>query len=117
MALEEPQPEGERLIRSSHVMAKPVGSLCNLDCTYCYYLHKQDLLPKTPASRLLDELLEEFIRQWIAGQNVDSVVFTWHGGKPTLLGQDFYRKAVELQRRYAEGKEITNKLADQRAAA
>ena len=90
-------------------MAKPAG-LCNLDCTYCYYLHKQDLLPKTPASRLSDELLEEFIRQCIAGQDVDSVVFTWHGGEPTLLGQDFYRKAVELQQKYAKGKEIRNDL-------
>ena len=80
-------------------MAKPAGALCNLDCTYCYYLHKQDLLPKTPASPLSDELLEEFIRQCIVGQDVDMVVFTWHGGEPTLLGQDFYRKAVELQRK------------------
>ena len=95
-------PQGTRVFpRSFHVVAKPVGSLCNLDCTYCYYLHKDDLLPDRPAGRIADDLLEEFIRQYIAGQEVDEVVFNWHGGEPALLGLDFYRKVVERQQKYA----------------
>jgi uncharacterized protein len=99
-----------RLVRSFHVAVKPIGSRCNIDCTYCYYLHKQGLLGDKAASPIADDLLEEFIRQYIAGQDVDSVVFTWHGGEPTLLGLDFYRKVAELQQKYANGKRIENDL-------
>ena len=99
-----------RLIRSFHVIAKPVGSLCNLNCTYCYYLHKQQLLPDATAAQMSDDLLEEFIRQFIVQQDVDTVVFTWHRGEPALAGLDFYRKVVELQQQYASGKRIENDL-------
>ena len=81
-----------RLVRSFHAAVKPVGSRCNIDCTYCYYLHKQGLLNDTTASPMSDELLEEFIRQYLVGQDTDSVTFTWHGGEPMLLGLDFYRR-------------------------
>ena len=94
--------------RSFHVVAKPVGSLCNLDCTYCYYLHKDDLTPQRPSGRMADELLEEFIRQYIAGQEVEEVVFNWHGGEPALLGLDFFRRVVELQRKYAGTMRVGN---------
>jgi len=94
--------------RSFHVVAKPVGSLCNLDCTYCYYLHKDDLLPDRTPSVIADDLLEDFIRQYIAGQEIDEVVFNWHGGEPALLGLDFYRKVIDLQQRYAGTKRIRN---------
>ena len=77
-----------RFPRSSHVVAKPVGSLCNLDCTYCYYLHKKDLLPGCSDACMDDALLEEFIRQYIAAQEVDQVVFNWHGGEPALAGPE-----------------------------
>jgi uncharacterized protein len=100
----------KRLVRSFHVAVKPIGSRCNIDCTYCYYLHKQGLLGDKAASPIADDLLEEFIRQYIAGQDVDSVVFTWHGGEPTLLGLDFYRNVAELQQKYANGKRIENDL-------
>lgn len=98
-----PQQSGP-FLRSFHVVAKPVGSLCNLDCTYCYYLHKENLLPDPTANRLL----EEFIRQYIDGQEIDEVVFNWHGGEPALLGLDFYRRVIELQQRYAGTKRIRN---------
>jgi uncharacterized protein len=102
--------EPKRLVRSFHVAIKPIGSRCNIDCTYCYYLHKEGLLNDTKASPISDDLLETFIRQYIAGQDVDSVVFTWHGGEPTLLGVDFYRKVVQLQQKYAGKKRIENDL-------
>lgn len=95
-----------RYPRSFHVVAKPVGALCNLDCTYCYYLHKQDLLP----GRIGDDLLEEFIRQYIAGQEIGEAVFNWHGGEPMLLGLDFYRKVIEIQARFACTTRIENEL-------
>ena len=96
--------------RSFHVLTKPIGSRCNLDCTYCYYLHKNDLLADTTASQISEELLEEFIRQYIASQDVDSVSFTWHGGEPAMLGLDFFRKIVQLQQKYAGSKRIKNDL-------
>lgn len=94
--------------RSFHVVTKPVGSLCNLDCTYCYYLHKEDVLPDRTSGRIPDDLLEEFIRQYIAGQEIDEVVFNWHGGEPALLGLDFYRKVIELQQKHAGTMRVRN---------
>lgn len=92
-------------------MVKPSGAQCNLDCTYCFYLHKESLLdqPKTP--RIGDEVLEAHIRQYIAAQDGPSVVFSWQGGEPTLMGLDFFRRVVELQARYQKpGQAIENDL-------
>ena len=87
-------------VRRMHVMVKPTGSLCNLDCTYCYYLSKQELLGRPEQWRISDDMLETFIRQYFEGQNHKEVVFSWQGGEPTLLGLDFFRKAVELEKKY-----------------
>lgn len=97
--------------RRFHVMAKPAGSKCNLDCTYCFYLSKETL-PRGPGSgRMSEETLDRFVRQYIAGVTADEVVFTWQGGEPTLRGLDFYRKVVELQSKYAKpGQRIENDL-------
>jgi len=94
-----------------HVMAKPVGSTCNLDCTYCYYLSKETL-PKGPGTgRMSDETLELFIQQYIAGVTGDEVVFSWQGGEPTLLGLEFFRKVVALEKQHARpGQRIENDL-------
>lgn len=82
-----------------HAMVKPIGAVCNLDCTYCYYLHKKDLLgQKSP--RMSDEVLEEHIRQYIESQDGEEIVFSWQGGEPTLLGLGYFQKIVELQDRY-----------------
>lgn len=93
-----------------HVMLKPSGSACNLNCTYCYYLEKSKLYEKNPGSgmKMSDELLEIFTRQFIDAHQVPVVTFTWQGGEPTLMGLDFYRKAVDLQKKYAGGKKIEN---------
>ena len=80
-----------------HAMVKPVGSLCNLDCTYCYYLHKEELLEQPKQPQMADDMLEEHIRQYIEAQTGDEVVFSWQGGEPTILGVEFFRKAVALQ--------------------
>ncbi|MGU3845594.1 anaerobic sulfatase maturase, partial [Vibrio diabolicus] len=71
-----------------HVMAKPIGAACNIDCTYCYYLIKQDLLEyKQGCSPIMDdETLESYIRQYIEGQNTPEIIFSWQGGEPTMLG-------------------------------
>ncbi len=83
-----------------HVMVKPTGSLCNLDCAYCYYLSKQELLGRPEQWRIADEVLEAFIRQYFESQNYKEVVFSWQGGEPTLLGLDFFRRVVELEKKY-----------------
>ncbi len=94
-----------------HVLAKPIGPLCNLDCKYCFYLEKENLYPGRVGRdswRMSDEVLESFIRQYIEAQDVPLVGFAWQGGEPTLLGIDFFRKAVEFQKKYAGGKRIEN---------
>lgn len=92
-----------------NIMIKPAGSLCNLRCRYCYYLDKADIYGgKEP--RMTYEMLETFIREYIAANDVPEVLFNWHGGEPLLMGLDFYRKAIQLQKKYASGKRIRNAL-------
>jgi uncharacterized protein len=90
------------------VMAKPIGPVCNLNCTYCYYLEKENLYTGTGSYKMTDEVLDAYIKQFIEGQEVPTVTFTWQGGEPTLLGLDFFRKAVELQQKYRGSKKIEN---------
>ncbi len=91
-----------------HVMLKPAGASCNLNCTYCYYLEKSKLYPETSQPRMSEELLERFTKQFIEGHEVPVVTFTWQGGEPTLMGIDFFRKAIEFQKKYSSGKKIEN---------
>lgn len=104
--------ERNKIQRSFSVMVKAVGPVCNLDCDYCYYLEKDVLYPgkKFNASsfRMKDETLELFIKNYIESQPQQRIEFIWHGGEPTLLGIDYFRKAVALQKKYSEGKEIVN---------
>ena len=94
---------------ASHIMAKPSGSVCNIDCKYCFYLEKEKLYPEAGSNwRMSDEVLEGYVSSYIEAQDVPEVSFAWQGGEPTLMGVDFYRRAVELQQRYANGKTITN---------
>ena len=90
--------------RPLYVMLKPVGDSCNLSCRYCYYLGRG-------SGRVMDEvLLEEFTRQYVEAQTVPQVLFTWHGGEPLLRPISFYRRALNLQRQYARGRQIDNCL-------
>ena len=90
-------------------MVKPIGSACNLDCCYCYYRDKGEIYGGT-MPRMSDELLETYIKQYIEGVSQDNVTFCWHGGEPLLAGLPFFRKAMELQAKYAGGKVIENTL-------
>ena len=78
------------------VMAKPVGSRCNMRCSYCYYLDKGKYSSHRKQSRMSHALLEELIGQTIAASPSPIVSFVWHGGEPTLAGLEFYRRAVCL---------------------
>jgi uncharacterized protein len=93
-----------------HVLTKPIGPICNLDCRYCFYLEKEKLYPNERQWRMSDEMLEEYIRQYIQDQPVPEINFAWQGGEPTLLGMEFFRKVVELQQKYAGGRKISNAL-------
>ncbi|MFH1037201.1 MAG: anaerobic sulfatase maturase [PVC group bacterium] len=94
-----------------HVMIKPIGPVCNVNCTYCFYLSKERLLETATGWRLPDDLLEKFIRQYIEGQEAEEIVFSWQGGEPTLRGLDFFRKVVALEKRYRQpGIRIENDL-------
>jgi uncharacterized protein len=94
-----------------HAMNKPSGAECNIDCDYCFYLHKTDLLKHDEHARMSDSHLEQHIRQYIEAQTGEQVVFSWQGGEPTLMGLPFYQKVVDLQAKYAKpGQRIENDL-------
>ncbi len=98
-----------------HVLTKPIGPVCNLRCEYCFYLDKAELFPPQGAHafRMSDEVLEEYTRQYIEAQHPDAgeINFAWQGGEPTMLGIEFFRKAVALQKKYARpGMHISNAL-------
>ena len=95
--------------RAFNIMLKPAGSLCNLDCNYCYYLDKASIYGgREPRMSL--EMLETVIKEYIAANEVPEVMFNWHGGEPLVLGLDFYKKALEFERKYADGKKVHNTL-------
>jgi uncharacterized protein len=93
-----------------HVMTKPVGPLCNLDCKYCFYLEKENLYPDTRKWAMKPETLELYIQQYIEAQPAGEVTFAWQGGEPTLLGVGFFRTVLQLQEKYAAGKLISNAM-------
>jgi uncharacterized protein len=97
-----------------HILAKPIGPICNLDCHYCYYLDRASLFPqnrKASDFRMNEETLEKFIQQYIRSQPGPEVPFGWQGGEPTLLGLDYFRLIIEFQKRHAVlGKRISNML-------
>jgi uncharacterized protein len=96
--------------RAFHVLTKPIGPICNLDCKYCFYLEKEKLYQGEGSWRMSDPVLEQYIRQYIEGQPGEEVHFAWQGGEPTLLGVGFFRKVIELQKKFAGGKKISNAL-------
>lgn len=103
--------ETQAMTHRFHTMIKPSGAQCNLNCTYCYYLHKEDLLTQPKMTRMSDSMLEMHIRQYIAAQTSESVVFSWQGGEPTLMGLEFFENVVALQAKYRKpGQRIENNL-------
>ncbi len=93
-----------------HIMTKPRGAICNLDCKYCYFLSKEMLYPGS-RFRMADELLENYTRQYIESQRTPEVTFAWQGGEPTLMGLEFFQQAMKYQQKYARpGMKIHNAL-------
>ena len=95
--------------REFQIFAKPVGALCNLNCHYCYYLQKEHLYPERESFRMPDDVLEAYIAQHIDASPGPVISFSWHGGEPTLLGADYFRNIVALQRKHQPpNRRITN---------
>ena len=94
--------------RPLYVMAKPVSSICNLACDYCYYLEKQTLYEGEGKRVMSDELTELFIKEYLEAQTMNAVMFTWHGGEPLMRPVTYYKKVIALQRRYAQGRHVEN---------
>lgn len=93
-----------------HLMAKPAGPLCNLDCRYCFYLEKERLFPPRERFLMAPEVLRAYVEQTIRATPGPEVLFTWQGGEPLLRGLDFYRQALAWQRELAGGKRVRNTL-------
>jgi uncharacterized protein len=93
-----------------HVVAKPIGPLCNLNCDYCFYLEKQGLFSPDEKYRVSDDVLSAFITNYITSQPTPVVEFVWQGGEPTLLGIDFFKRVIELQKPFVQQKTIRNSL-------
>jgi len=99
--------------RPFHLLAKPIGPLCNLDCAYCFYLEKAALYPDRHGLgdwAMSNEVLDTFVRSYITQAPGPVVSFAWQGGEPTLLGVEYFRNIVALQERYADGRPIENAL-------
>ena len=92
-------PSSAHLPRAFHVLVKPTGATCNLDCTYCFFLSKELLYPGSKF-RMADDLLDAYIRQLIESQRGPEVTIAWQGGEPTLMGLDFFRRAVAYAHKY-----------------
>lgn len=84
---------------SFHLLAKPTGAICNLDCAYCFFLDKEMLYPGSKF-RMSDDLLEQYIRQLSESHQTEQVTISWQGGEPTIMGLDFYRRAMILAEKY-----------------
>jgi len=91
-----------------HILAKPIGPICNLDCKYCFYLEKESLYPQVSKWAMRDDVLDSYIRQYIEAHDSPVVHFAWQGGEPTLLGVEYFNNLVQIQKKYANGKRIQN---------
>ena len=91
-------------------MLKPAGAACNMRCDYCYYLEKKNLYQQQRRQILSEDMLEKFVEQYMNIQTTPSVLFTWHGGEPLMRPITFYQKALELQKKYANGRQIDNAI-------
>lgn len=93
-----------------HAMAKPTGAICNLDCSYCFYLSKSDLYPGA-RFRMNEELMRNYVRQVIEAHETSDITVAWQGGEPTLMGVDFFRRVVEIAEEYRQpGQRLTHTL-------
>ena len=103
-------PQDEASASGFHIMAKPIGPVCNLNCEYCFYLEKKALFAENENYRMSDKVLKAFVQKYIRSNDIPEIPFAWQGGEPMLMGLDFFKKAVRLQKQYSHGKKITNAL-------
>jgi uncharacterized protein len=97
------------IVREFQVFVKPVGPICNLNCSYCYYLGKRELYPGEGSFLMADEVLEDYIKLHIEASTENIINFSWHGGEPLLAGIEFFKRVVKLQQKYRPaGSEIIN---------
>ncbi|MCM1068048.1 MAG: anaerobic sulfatase-maturation protein [Muribaculaceae bacterium] len=96
--------------RPLYVMTKPAGSACNLACKYCYYLEKDKLYRGKGLMAMTDDVLERFISSYLVAQTSPQALFCWHGGEALMRPISFYKKVMELQRRYGRGMMIENSI-------
>ena len=87
-------------LQQFQVFAKPVGAICNLNCHYCYYLNKKQLYSESAKTIMNDQTLEKYIIQHIEAASSKTIVFSWHGGEPTLLGVEYFKKIIYFQQKY-----------------
>ncbi len=93
-----------------HLLAKPTGAICNLDCQYCFFLAKEQLYPGSKF-RMGDDLLETYIRQLLESHQTPEVTIAWQGGEPTLMGLEFFQRSIELVNQYKQpGQQINHTL-------
>lgn len=93
-----------------HVVAKPIGPSCNLNCEYCFYLEKQALFGPNKQYRMTDEVLQAYIVNYITSQPTPVVEFVWQGGEPTMLGINFFKRVIKFQKSFTGQKIITNSI-------
>lgn len=96
-----------------NIMLKPAGSLCNLDCQYCYYLDKSEIYGGHEP-RMSTDMLETVVKEYIGANDVPEVTFNWHGGEPLILGLDFYKKSSGIRAEICRRENNTQHLANQR---
>jgi len=82
-----------------HILSKPTGAICNLDCKYCFFLSKEMLYPGS-RFRMADDLLETYIKQLLESHQTPEVTIAWQGGEPTLMGLEFFQKSVDYAEKY-----------------
>ncbi|MEM2920900.1 MAG: anaerobic sulfatase maturase [Candidatus Bathyarchaeia archaeon] len=96
----------QHIFQEFQIFVKPIGPICNLSCRYCYYLEKEQIYPKGEVFRMAENVLESYIIQHIEACPRDVVNFSWHGGEPTMLGVDYFRNILRLQRKHGAGKRM-----------
>jgi uncharacterized protein len=95
---------------SFHLLAKPTGAICNLNCQYCFFLAKEQLYPGS-SFRMADDLLETYLQQLLAAHRTPEVTVAWQGGEPTLMGLDFFKRSIELVEKHKKpGQQVTHTL-------
>jgi uncharacterized protein len=110
MSAKQKSKQSDSMPQGIHVVAKPIGPLCNLKCEYCFYLEKQALFGPNKQYRMTDDVLHAYITNYITSQPTPVVEFVWQGGEPTILGINFFKRVIELQKSFAGQKTITNSI-------